>query len=61
MQDDEDAGESDSKPQWKKAWCLQCDQFREYVGIIKYYMSYSLNSSKGGYIRDYIGDYYRGY
>ena len=24
-------------------------------------MSYSLNSSKGGYIREYIGDYYRGY
>ena len=24
-------------------------------------MSYSLNSLKGGYIRDYIGDYYRGY
>ena len=22
-------------------------------------MSYSLNSLKGGYIRDYIGDYYR--
>ena len=25
------------------------------------YMSYSLNSLKGGYIEDYIGDYYRGY
>ena len=25
------------------------------------HMSYSLNSSKGGYIGDYIGDYYRGY
>ena len=25
------------------------------------HMSYSLNSLKGGYIRDYIGDYYRGY
>ena len=28
------------------------------VGI---YLSFSLNSLKGGYIRDYIGDYYRGY
>ena len=25
------------------------------------YMSYSLNSLKGGYIGDYIGDYHRGY
>ena len=25
------------------------------------YMSYSLNSFKGGYIGDSIGDYYRGY
>ena len=25
------------------------------------HMSYSLNSLKGGYIRDYIGDCYRGY
>ena len=25
------------------------------------HMSYSLNSLKGAYIRDYIGDYYRGY
>ena len=25
------------------------------------YMSHSLNSLKGGYIEDYIGDYYRGY
>ena len=25
------------------------------------YISYSLNSSKGGYIGDYIGNYYRGY
>ena len=24
-------------------------------------VSHSLNSLKGGYIRDYIGDYYRGY
>ena len=24
-------------------------------------MSYNLNSLKGGYIRDYIGDYYGGY
>ena len=24
-------------------------------------MSYSLNSLKGGYIGDYLGDYYRGY
>ena len=27
----------------------------------KVYMSHNLNSLKGGYIRDYIGDYYRGY
>ena len=26
----------------------------------KPYVSYSLNSLKGGYIRDYIGDEYRG-
>ena len=33
-----------------------------YIGIIGLYdMSHSLNSLKGGYIRDYIGDYYRGY
>ena len=25
------------------------------------YLSYSLNSVKGGYIRDYTGGYYRGY
>ena len=25
------------------------------------YVSYSLNSSKGGYIGDNIGDYYKGY
>ena len=25
------------------------------------YVSHSLNSSKGGYTGDYIGDYYRGY
>ena len=30
------------------------------VGSIGY-MSYSLNSLKGGYIGDDIGDYYRGY
>ena len=24
------------------------------------YMNYSLNSLKGGYMGDYIGDYYRG-
>ena len=24
-------------------------------------VSYSLNSLKGGYMGDYIGDYYRGY
>ena len=27
----------------------------------KSHMSYSLNSLKGGYMGDYIGDYYRGY
>ena len=25
------------------------------------YMSYSLHSSKGGYIMEYLGDYYRGH
>ena len=25
------------------------------------HVSYSLHSLKGGYIRDYIGDYYRAY
>ena len=25
------------------------------------HVSHSLNSLKGGYIEDYIGDYYRGY
>ena len=25
------------------------------------HLSYSLNSLKGGFIGDYIGDYYRGY
>ena len=29
-------------------------------GYIKH-MSHSLNSFKGGYIENYIGDYYRGY
>ena len=28
--------------------------------VPKHYMSYSLNSLRGVYIRDYIGDYYRG-
>ena len=27
----------------------------------KHHVSYSLNRLKGGYIEDYIGDYYRGY
>ena len=27
---------------------------------VEAHMSHSLNSLKGGYIRDYIGDYYRG-
>ena len=31
------------------------------TGDEKGYMSYSLNSLKGGYIGNYIGDYYRGY
>ena len=36
--------------------------FRELVGILKaYYMSYSLDSSKGRDIVDYIGEFYWGY
>ena len=34
------------------------------VGATRVYrldMSYGLNSLKGGYMGDYIGDYYRGY
>ena len=34
-------------------WCL--------AGNEKADMSYSLNSLKGGYIGDFLGDYYRGY
>ena len=36
-----------------------CLQIR--APIQKRYMYYSLNSSKGGYKGDYIGNYYRGY
>ena len=32
-----------------------------FVSEKSHYMSYSLNSLKGGYIGDYIGDHYRGY
>ena len=28
---------------------------------LQYHLSYSLNSLKGAYIKDYIGDYCRGY
>ena len=37
---------------------------KESRAIVPYsipHMSYSLNSLRGGYIRDYIGGYYRGY
>ena len=30
-------------------------------GVAECYVGISLNSLRGGYIRDYIGDYYRGY
>ena len=30
-------------------------------GVLKDYRSYSLNSLKGGYIGEYIGDYHRAY
>ena len=36
-------------------------QVSEGTGNPWYHVTYNLNSSKGGYIRDYIGDYYRGY
>ena len=37
-------------------------QGRSWLQVNVYpYMSYSLNSLKGLYIGDYIGDYYRGY
>ena len=31
------------------------------LGVYASHMSCSLNSLKGGYIGDYIGNYYRGY
>ena len=32
-----------------------------YTGLCKGYMCYSLNSLKGGYIGDYIRNYFRSY
>ena len=31
------------------------------MGRVYVYVSYGLNSSKGGFIGDYIGEYHRGY
>ena len=47
-------------------WGLYRDNGKEngncYLGFrVLGYMSCSLNSLKGDYIRDHIGDYYRGY
>ena len=35
--------------------------FRKHLKGLQGYVSFSLNSLKGVYIGDYIGDYYRGY
>ena len=34
---------------------------RVYINLFGSTMSYSLNSSKGGYVGDYTGEYYSGY
>ena len=37
------------------------DKMKGRVAIREFYVSYSLNSLKGGYIGDSIGHYYKGY
>ena len=49
-------------PKTPKDKCQEvCAPFSNFADILNSDVSYSLNSLKGGYIGDYIRDYYRGY